>query len=117
MRPDSNIPPAYSYVVGEDTDSLWNSKTCIEVEPKPTANHEYDLEKKEWILNESYYMSDLRFKRNAELDRTDKYMISDYPLSSENKASIIVYRQSLRECPNKELLVDKVLPECPEIFR
>jgi len=43
MRPDSNEPPAYSYVVGEDTDYLWDSETCIEVDPQPTINHIYNM--------------------------------------------------------------------------
>jgi len=115
MKPDSNTPPAYSYCVGEDTDVLWNSKTCIEVEPRPTTNHVYNMKTKAWELNEDYYMDELRGQRNMDLALTDKFMLSDYPISEEDKALIETYRQALRDAPNKELLADRVLPECPEI--
>jgi len=117
MRPDSNKPPAYIYVEGEDTDVLWNADTCIEVEKCPSSNHKYNMGKKAWELNEIAYMEDLRFKRNLELERTDKYMSLDYPTSEENKAVISVYRQALRDCPNKEVFADRVLPECPDICK
>jgi len=114
IRPDSNEPPAYVYVEGKDTDVLWNAETCIEVEKCPSQNHRYNMDKKAWELNETAYMSDLRSKRNLELERTDRYMTLDYPTSEENKAIISGYRQVLRDCPNQELLTARVLPECPE---
>ena len=117
MRPDSNIPPAYSYVVGDDTDSLWDSETCIEVDQQPTTNHVYNMTSEEWELSETAYMSDLRSKRDVEIERTDMYVLSDYPITEENKAIVVVYRQALRDAPNQELLADRVMPECPEICR
>jgi len=117
MKPDSNTPPAYVYVEGEETDILCDKKTCIEVEKCPSQNHRYNMDKKAWELNETAYMSDLRSKRNLELERTDRYMTLDYPIPEENKAITRVYRQALRDCPNKELLTDRVMPECPEICK
>ena len=114
MRPDSNTPPRYTYIVGEDTDSLWNAETCIEVDPMPSSNYEYDLETSAWVLNETYYMADLRSKRNIELARTDKYVTEDFPFNADEKIIALQYRQDLRERPDKELLVDRVLPDCPE---
>jgi len=115
MRPDSNEPPAYNYCVGEDTDSLWNAETCIEVNPQPSVNHVYDFDAEKWILSELFYMMDLRAKRNTELARTDKYVLTDYVITAENLVIVKTYRQALRECPDKELLADRVLPTCPEI--
>jgi len=115
MRPDSNTPPAYSYCVGEDTDSLWNAETCIEVAKQPSCNHVYNMTSEEWELSEEYYMTDLRAKRDIELRRTDKYVLSDYPISAEDKTIVETYRTALRDCPNNELLADRVMPVCPEI--
>ena len=117
MRPDSNTPPQYSYCVGEDTDSLWNSSTCIEVKPQPTVNHIFNRKTMAWELSESYYMADLRAKRNKELARTDKYMFEDFPIESTDITTVLEYRQALRDCPNKEAIADRVLPVCPEICK
>ena len=114
MRPDSNTPPRYTYIVGEDTGCLWNAETCIEVDPMPSSNHEYDFTTEAWVLNETCYMSDLRSKRDIEITRTDKYVLVDFPISTEYLIIVKTYRTDLRECPDKELLVDRVLPDCPE---
>jgi len=114
MRPDTNEPPAYIYVEGSDTDALWDKDTCIEIEKCPTSSHLYNLQANKWELDEASYMIDLRAKRNAELDRTDYLMNLDYPISAANIIIIKTYRQTLRDTPNQELLVDRVLPECPE---
>jgi len=117
MRPDSNTPPAYLYVVGDESDCLWNPKTCIEVEPRPTINHEYDLKNKVWMLNEVYYMNNLRYNRNLELENTDKFMLSDYPISTEDKNILIIYRQQLRDITNKEKIEDRKLPNSPSFVK
>jgi len=117
MRPDSNTPPAYSYCVGEDTDSLWNADTCIEVDPQPSTNHIYDFDEEDWILNEDYYMVDLRAKRDIELTRTDKYVLSDYPIESADLTTVEIYRQELRDCPDKEVFSERVLPDCHDVCK
>ena len=117
MRPDSNTPPAYAYVVGEETDSLWNPKTCIEVPEQPSSNHIYNMQKKAWELNEERYMDELRYNRNTALTNTDKCMLSDYPISETDKSELIIYRDSLRKAPNKTKFEDRKLPSCPEKFK
>ena len=113
MRPDSNTPPAYSYVEGEDTDSLWNVDICIEVPEIPSTNHVYNMTSKAWGLSEEYYMSSLRENRDAALIESDKYLISDFPISVEDKVLIETYRQALRDCPSIALLTDRILPTFP----
>jgi hypothetical protein len=117
MRPDSNTPPQYSYVVGEDTDCLWNADTCIEVTPQPTINHIYNMDTSAWELSETCYMVSLRYKRDSELKRTDKHTFADYPISADDLVTVKTYRQALRDCPNKEAIEDRVLPECPEVCK
>jgi hypothetical protein len=117
MKPDSNTPPQYAYVVGEDTDSLWNPSTCIEVIPQPTVNHIFNWDTMAWELSEAYYMADLRYKRNKEIARTDKYMFEDFPIESTDITTVLTYRQELRDCPNKEAIADRVLPDCPNICK
>ncbi len=51
------------------------------------------------IMNASAHQ-ELRRWRNLKLSETDKYMLSDYPISVEDKAIIITYRQTLRDLPS-----------------
>ena len=44
----------------------------------------------------------LRNARDARLAATDKYLLSDYPISAENLAAIKIYRQALRDLPAQE---------------
>jgi hypothetical protein len=48
----------------------------------------------EWVLFQ------LRNTRNAYLTLTDKYLLSDYPITDEKKEIIINYRQYLRDFIN-----------------
>ena len=41
-------------------------------------------------------VSELRAERNAKLAETDIYMISDYPITTEQKTAWQTYRQELR---------------------
>ena len=115
MRPDSNTPPAYIYIEGDETDSLWDSKTCTEVPKKPSSNHLYNMQSKKWYLSEAHYMTHLRNDRDNLLLETDKYMISDYPISEEDKALMITYRKDLRDCPSKTILAERILPSFPDL--
>lgn len=47
-------------------------------------------------LSESQ-VSELRAERNAKLAETDVYMVSDYPITTEQKTAWQTYRQSLRD--------------------
>ena len=42
-------------------------------------------------------VSELRAERNAKLAETDIYMISDYPITTEQKTAWETYRQALRD--------------------
>lgn len=43
----------------------------------------------------------LRAKRDQKLAETDKYMLSDYPISAGNKTAMEVYRNALRDLPSQ----------------
>ena len=66
---------------------------------------------KEWRL----YL--LRTTRNTYLNYTDKYLLSDNPITPENLEIIKSYRQMLREFINinKDLILSGELIEIPEI--
>ena len=58
----------------------------------------------------------IRKERDALLYATDKYTISDYPISSENKELMLEYRQKLRDLPEQETFPYEVeFPEKPNI--
>ena len=42
-------------------------------------------------------VSELRAERNAKLAETDVYMVSDFPITSEQKTAWQTYRQALRD--------------------
>jgi hypothetical protein len=55
----------------------------------------------------------LRNTRNSLLQLTDKYLLSDYPISDEKRYEIIEYRQYLRNFINinQEGILNGVIPE------
>ena len=63
-------------------------------------------------LQEEYYILgnkiSLKNKRNLILNETDKYMLSDYPITPENLEIIKTYRQQLRDfTQNNYIMPDK----------
>ena len=48
-------------------------------------------------------VSELKAERNAKLAETDIYMISDYPITTEQKTAWETYRQSLRDMDFSDL--------------
>jgi hypothetical protein len=44
-------------------------------------------------------LSNLRTERDYLLNETDKYMVTDFPITEEKKQEILTYRQSLRDLP------------------
>tara|TARA_E500000178_G_C17006723_1_gene748468 strand:- start:232 stop:651 length:420 start_codon:yes stop_codon:yes gene_type:complete len=78
-----------------DYDTLnWYS---INVKNKPTKE---ELDEKINYYNNIKPLEVLREKRNELLDKTDKYMISDFAYPSEQvKQNWITYRQELRDLP------------------
>ena len=48
----------------------------------------------------------LRNQRNQALKKTDIYLLSDFPISTENKELIINYRQLLRDFPTSDYFIN-----------
>ena len=66
----------------------------------------------DFIVNNAHFLKRTRNIRNELLNRTDKYILSDYPISLSQQIAIKTYRQDLREFINnneiKILSGDKV---------
>jgi hypothetical protein len=74
-----------------------------------------------YIPDNKHFFKRARNIRNELLNRTDKYLLNDYPITQEQKEIIINYRQQLRQFINnnqeKLLNGDQVeLPKQPEFF-
>ena len=52
------------------------------------------------LTNNEHFLKRARNIRNELLNRTDKYILSDYPISLEQQMKIKEYRQALREFIN-----------------
>tara|TARA_Y100001980_G_C14169844_1_gene45293 strand:- start:80 stop:451 length:372 start_codon:yes stop_codon:yes gene_type:complete len=82
-------------IINDDYDTLlWfdTSKT------KPTLD---EINTKRTELENQLAFDLLRCERNLLLNNTDKYMVSDFPHSSESiKQQWVTYRQSLRDLPS-----------------
>ena len=55
----------------------------------------------EYIINNAHFLKRARNIRNELLNRTDRYVLSDYPISPEQLMEIKEYRQNLREFINE----------------
>ena len=53
-----------------------------------------------FIPNNEHYLKRARNIRNELLNRTDRYILSDYPISDEQQMIIKNYRQELRDFIN-----------------
>ena len=53
-----------------------------------------------YIPNNEHFLKRARNIRNELLNRTDRYILSDYPISLEQQMIIKAYRQDLREFIN-----------------
>jgi hypothetical protein len=56
-----------------------------------------DLTPENMALMKNHIIAIKRLERNKLLDKSDKYTISDYPITMENKMKILTYRQNLRD--------------------
>ena len=54
----------------------------------------------------------LKNKRNLILNETDKYLLSDYPITPENLEIIKTYRQQLRDFTQN----DYIMPDKPDFI-
>jgi hypothetical protein len=62
-------------------------------------------------LREEMKKVNLIFTRNRLLEESDKYMLSDFPITPENLEIIKQYRQQLRDFTTN----DYIIPEKPNI--
>ena len=53
-----------------------------------------------FINNNKYVLDTVRNRRNELLNKTDKYLLSDYPITLEQQMLIKTYRQKLRQFIN-----------------
>ncbi len=51
----------------------------------------------EYITNNELFLRRARNIRNDLLNKTDKYLLSDYPITLEQQIMIKIYRQDLRD--------------------
>ena len=54
----------------------------------------------DYITNNAHFLKRYRNIRNELLNKTDKYILSDYPITLEKQMIIKTYRQELREFIN-----------------
>ena len=75
----------------------------------------------DYIINNAHFLKRARNIRNELLNKTDKYILSDYPISLERQMIIKAYRQELRDFINnyeiKILAGEKVaFPQQPDFI-
>lgn len=63
---------------------------------RPTAYYKWNTSK-QWEVDTTILMADLRTERNLKLQSCDWTQLADSPLSSEVKGYWVTYRQSLRD--------------------
>lgn len=60
----------------------------------------------------------VRLERDRRIAATDYLAMPDYPLSDEDKAAVMAYRQALRDVPTQEGFPREVVwPEAPSVFK
>ena len=75
----------------------------------------------DYIINNAHFLKRARNIRNELLNKTDKYILSDYPISLEQQMKIKLYREELRNFINnneiKILAGEKVeFPQQPDFI-
>ena len=70
----------------------------------------------DYITNNAHFLKRYRNIRNELLNKTDKYLLSDYPITLEQQMIIKTYRQDLREFinNNKERILNGEKVDFPE---
>jgi hypothetical protein len=68
-----------------------------------------------FVPNNEHFLKRARNIRNELLNRTDRYVLSDYPISLEQQMIIKLYRQDLRQFinDNKEKILNGEKVEFP----
>ncbi len=75
----------------------------------------------DYIINNAHFLKRARNIRNELLNKTDKYILSDYPITLEKQMIIKTYRHELRQFINeneiKILIGEKVeFPTVPDFI-
>ena len=70
-----------------------------------------------YIPNNEHFLKRARNIRNELLNRTDRYLLSDYPITLEQQMIIKTYRQDLREFinNNKERILNGEKVDLPTV--
>ena len=70
----------------------------------------------DYITNNAHFLKRARNIRNELLNKTDKYLLSDYPITLDEQMKIKLYRQELREFinNNKERILNGEKEDIPE---
>jgi len=80
--------------------------------------YNWNTETEEWETTLELKKTWIRYFRNAELLRTDKFILPDYyaEFTEEQQGEITTYRQALRDVPDHETIEEIVMPDCPEFM-
>ena len=86
---------------------------------QPTPAHKWDNTAKEWVLSLVNKQNEIRGLRRPELDRTDKFMLSDFfaKFSEVEQSEITTYRQALRDAPDHSTIAECKMPVCPACIK
>ena len=132
MKAESTIMPASPYVVEaleegkclvtffeniaalpadpeaeEDTTKYWYDEYRLEVSNRDGLIANIENNQSAWLQaakNAEFEMlaTEVRSKRDKLLTKSDKYALSDYPITEDQKGLVATYRQALRDVPEQE---------------
>ena len=70
----------------------------------------------DYIINNAHFLKRARNIRNELLNKTDKYILSDYPITLEKQMIIKAYRQELRDFinNNKDIILTGQILDFPK---
>jgi len=106
-----------TYVEGYEGDNVYNEETCTLIKNKPSdGGYTWDSKLSDWKLSIDEQKKYIRSLRNPELSKTDKYMFEDYPITAEQRAELISYRQSLRDVTDKQTPQEITMPTPPDFL-
>lgn len=97
---------------------LDNAQTYIDAKER-RERVEQEREEAERVANmtDEEVASQVRAERDMKIAETDYLAMPDYPLSDEDKATVMAYRQALRDIPSQEGFPRKVVwPEVPSVL-
>jgi hypothetical protein len=79
-------------------------ETIFEEEKEQLTREKYDIIFRECVKEHKDLLMDMvRQQRNEVLKDTDRFVLPDYPITDEERAKVIEYRQKLRDITNGDL--------------